>query len=244
MRRAPPSRGKRTRATASVHAATRSHLAAARPLLVRLRPTSLVALRCPDTHLDALSGLTALQSLNLSTGRWLGLKLTSDVFPTTSPRTIFLYGPPDAYLEILHLSVRPDLFAQWSIFDMHHWSEARTLRGLPVLNDPQLYNTGLQNVDALRELASLHGLTLNGCHGLRNVDGLRNHPALQTLLLQDCTGLKSVEALHGLTGLTGLKRLNLEGCTGLPASALRELRAALPQTLITFPDGGSNPPPE
>ena len=45
-----------------------------------------------------------------------------------------------------------------------------------------------------------------------------------------------------LKGLTGLRLLNLDGCDKIPAAALRELRAALPNTDITFPDGTKNPP--
>ena len=64
-------------------------LATAGPRLARLRPTSLVALRCPDTHLAALGGLTALQSLNLSTSRWHGYLQADGVLPRyLSPSTL------------------------------------------------------------------------------------------------------------------------------------------------------------
>jgi hypothetical protein len=59
------------------------------------------------------------------------------------------------------------------------------------------------------------------------------------LVLAECPALQNVDALNGLTGL---QRLNLDGCAKIPAAALRELRAALPKTEITFPDGSNNPP--
>ena len=204
-----------------------------------------------------------------------GRRCFTKIFITIDP-------PPYRYVK---LSV--DRRDEWSFYLCYDWSEPRTLRGLPVLNDPRLYNTGLQNVDALRGLRALRRLDLWGCTGLEDVDALRDLFALRNLNLAGCTGLRSVDGLRGLhalreldisgctglgdvdglRGLRALERLHMSGCTGLrnvdgirdlpslftlslqgstglPASALRELRAALPQTLITFPDGGSNPPPE
>jgi hypothetical protein len=48
--------------------------------------------------------------------------------------------------------------------------------------------------------------------------------------------------VDALKNLTGLKELDLHHCDKIPAAALRELRAALPMTDITFPDGTKNPP--
>jgi hypothetical protein len=105
----------------------------------------------------------------------------------------------------------------WWPYDMYEpWRDKRTLRRLPVWNDFNLYSTGLQNVDALRGLSALRELDLHGCMGLQNADGLRDLPALQ--------------------------RLNLTGCNGLSAPALRELRVALPEARIDFPDGTLDPP--
>ena len=50
------------------------------------------------------------------------------------------------------------------------------------------------------------------------------------------------ENVDVLKGLTNLQVLYLNGCDKIPAAALRELRAALPKTNITFPDGTNNPP--
>ena len=51
------------------------------------------------------------------------------------------------------------------------------------------------------------------------------------------------ENVDGLKGLTALKELYLRGCPGIPAAALRELAAALPNATIRFPDGTLTPPP-
>ena len=77
-----------------------------------------------------------------------------------------------------------------------------------------------------------------GCKD-ENVDALKGLTALQMLDLRYCTALQNVDALKGLTGL---QDLNLRGCEKIPAAALRELRAALPNTDITFPDGSKEPP--
>ena len=138
-----------------------------REMLHQLRPTALIAWRCKDKNVDALKGLTALQSLNL-------------------------------------------------------------------LDCP-----ALQNVDALKGLTALQVLGLNGCTTLQNVDGLKGLTELQILHLSGCTALQNVDALKGLTNL---RTLSLHDCDKIPAAALRELRAALPNTYITFPDGSENPP--
>lgn len=150
----------------------------------------------------------------------------------------------------LHAMQRPDL----------NLDALRGLSGLQVLEFTG--SPGLQNVDGLRGLHSLQRVHLGGCIALQNVDGLRGLPALQLVELPVCTSLRDVDGLRGLPalrylqlgGCTGLRNvdglrghhalqyLHLGGCTALPASALRELRAALPKTNITFPDGTNAPP--
>jgi len=99
--------------------------------------------------------------------------------------------------------------------------------------------TALQNLDALKGLSGLQRLDLGGCTALQNVDALKSLTALQELNLCVCDALQNVD---GLKGLSNLQRLWLTGCEKIPAAALRELRAALPNTDITFPDGTKNPP--
>ena len=72
-----------------------------------------------------------------------------------------------------------------------------------------------------------------------NVDALKGLTALQLLSLDNCTALQNVDGLKGLTALIWLKLIH---CDKIPAAALRELRAALPNTDITFPDGSKEPP--
>ena len=96
-----------------------------------------------------------------------------------------------------------------------------------------------ENLDALKGLTSLQGLGFGDSPELQNVDALKGLSGLQTLVLTDCPALQNVDVLKGLTDL---RLLNLDGCDKIPAAALRELRAALPNTDITFPDGTKNPP--
>ena len=95
-----------------------------------------------------------------------------------------------------------------------------------------------ENLDALKGLTALQYLGFNGCTALQNADGLKGLTALQSLYLPGCPALQNVD---GLKGLTSLQSLNLYRCNKIPAAALRELRAALPNTDITFPDGTKNP---
>ena len=89
----------------------------------------------------------------------------------------------------------------------------------------------------------LHRLrpTILGASGCKdeNVDGLKGLTGLQKLFLWGCPALQNVDALKSLTAL---QKLWLKDCDKIPATALRELRAALPDTVITFPDGTKNPP--
>ena len=155
-------------------------LARLRPLLLRLRPTTLLVQRAKDANLDALQGLSGLKRLALS-----GCPALQNV---------------DA-LKGLH---------RLQILD---------LIGCPVL----------QNVDGLKGLSGLQNLILYGCPSLQNVDGLQGLAGLRYLFLSSCTTLQNVDRLKGLTVL---QTLDLRDCPKLPATAVAELRAALPQTEI------------
>ena len=93
-----------------------------------------------------------------------------------------------------------------------------------------------------RDLASLRPLLLRlrptmliapGCKDA-NLDALKGLSGLQYLTLYGCPALQNVDALKGLFGL---QEINLIGCPKLPATAVAELRAALPKTGI-LSDGG------
>ena len=187
-----------------------------RELIRRLRPTELSIDRCNDENLDALKKATSLQLLTI-------------------------------------------LFCD-------HLQNLDALKGVTGLQTLQLYDCPeLQNVDGLSGLTGLHDLTLNNCRSLHNADALNalsGLTGLQTLFLYNCLNLQNVNALRRLTGLqylyldgwpelqsvdalknlTGLKELDLHHCDKIPAAALRELRAALPKTKITFPDSSREPP--
>ena len=81
-------------------------------------------------------------------------------------------------------------------------------------------------------------LSVWGCND-ENADALKGLSGLQVFDLHDCTALQNVDALKGLSAL---QTLYIRNCDNIPAAALRELRAALPNTDITFPDGTNNPP--
>lgn len=149
--------------------------------------------------------------------------------------------------------------------DLSSCKALRHVDGLKALNALQTLSlnscAGLQNVDGLKELTGLRVLALSNCAALQNVDGLKGLIGLRVLTLSNCAALENTDGLKGLTGLKtlvvsdcaalenidGLKvmtdqqRLNLVDCYRIPASALRELRAALPKTNITFPDGTKSP---
>jgi len=72
-----------------------------------------------------------------------------------------------------------------------------------------------------------------------NLDMLKGLTSLQKLHIDASPPLHNLDALKSLTGL---QTLYLGGCDKIPAAALRELHAALPNTYITFPDGSNNPP--
>ena len=183
-------------------------LASLRPLLLRLRPTVLRAPASKDANLDALQGLSGVQ--------------------------------------YLHLGGSPSL------------QNVDGLQGLSGLKWLDLsYCTALQNVDGLQGLSGLKHLDLHFCPALQNVNGLQGLSGLQHLdlsrgrpwqnvdVLQSLSGLQTLNLagnpallnVDALKGLTGLKDLNLLGCYRLPASAVGELRAALPKTgIVSDPD--------
>ena len=160
------------------------------------------------------------------------------------------------YREMLH-HLRPTVLSAYGCKD----ENVDALKSLTALQRLHLRGK-LQNVDALKRLTALQRLDLFGCTALQNVDGLKGLTGLQWLYLHNCTELQSVDGLKGLTGLqtldlygcpalqnvdalkglTSLQTLSLGGCHKIPAAALRELRVALPNTDITFPDGTKNPP--
>ena len=190
-------------------------LAAARPLLARLRPAILIAARCPNPNLDALYSLPTLTDLTLSS--CTGLQNIDGLLDLPSLREITLE-------------------------ECNGLQSLGDLRRLPSLQGINLRGcTGLKNVDNLRAPHTFSWLSFNGCTELQNLDGLRGLPTLQLIILPNCTGLRNVD---GIRGLPGVHLLYLDGCTSLSASALRELRAALPKADITFPDGTHNPPPK
>ncbi len=110
--------------------------------------------------------------------------------------------------------------------------------------------TELQNLDAFKGLTGLREVFLSNCPALQNVDGLKWLTSLQKLTIMNCPALKNVDGLKSLTSLKTLEFRSIPGfaepesdnSTRLSAASLRELRAALPNTDIYFPDGSKEPP--
>ena len=162
----------------------------------------------------------------------------------------------ERYSEILHrlrptelsaegcrnLDTLQDLTSLQLLF-LYECTELKDLDALKGLTELQVLGLkdcpALNNVDGLKGLAKLQAFNLIHCPSLQNVDGLSGLAGLKMLKLFDCTALQNVDVLKSFTSL---KRLYLDGCHEIPAAALRELRAALPNTDITFPDGSKNPP--
>ena len=97
----------------------------------------------------------------------------------------------------------------------------------------------LQNINAIKELTKLRMLNLNHCPILQDIDALASLTDLHDLYLCDSAALQNINALKSLTSL---QFLDLTQCDKIPASSLRELSTALPNTIITFPNGSNLPP--
>ena len=232
-----------------------------REMLHRLRPTVLSVRYCNDESVSVLKGLTGLQTLGLYacpalknmdglkglTGlRVLDLRYcpalqnVDDLKGLTGLQELRLDNCPGLQnVDVLKgLTGLQDLdLINCTALKMKSVDVLKSLTGLQKLN---LYDcTVLQNVDGLKSLTGLQSLKLGGCPALQNANVLKGLTGLQTLDLTTCPELQNVD---GLKGLTGLQELWLRGCDKIPDAALRELRAALPNTFITFPDGTMNPP--
>lgn len=97
----------------------------------------------------------------------------------------------------------------------------------------------LQNLDALSGLTRLEVLDLTMCSNLQSLDGLKGLTRLKNLDLRRCSSLQNVDALKNLTSL---QMLYLNRCPEIPANSLHELRAALPNTEVSFSEYGKTPP--
>ncbi len=184
-----------------------------REMLHHLNPTELYATKCKDENVDALKGLSALQTLDLG--------------GSTALQNV------DALKGLTGLQ-------ELGLVNCKALKSVDALKGLTDLQKLYLTDSDeLQNVDALKRLTALQTLALSTCTALQNVDGLKGLTTLQRLYLDRCPALQNVDALKGLTSL---QDLDLYRCYKIPAAALRELRAALPKTIITFPDGSISPP--
>ena len=162
------------------------------------------------------------------------------------------------------IEVLKDLHSlQWLELDSAALQNVDCIKNLTGMQSLWLSNChALQSLDGLKSLSGLQHLWLDGCRSLQSVDFLKYLTGLKLLRVEDCTMLQNLDVLKGIRGLQGLclrgctalqnvdalkglptlLDLDLRACHEIPAIALRELRAALPNTNITFPDGTKNPP--
>ncbi|MEI7776558.1 MAG: hypothetical protein WCK17_17485 [Verrucomicrobiota bacterium] len=211
-----------------------SDLGRYRDMLRRLRPTELNVFGCEN--LDGLMGLTSLQKLGLNFCP--ALQNLDGLKGLTGLRSFILLGCS----ALQNVDGLKDLTGLQTLLirGCPALQNVGGLKGLTGLRSLVLSECpALQNVDGLKDLTGLHLLILNQSPALQNVDGLKGLTRLQGIDLSGCPALQNVD---GLKGLTDLKNLQLGGSRKIPAAALRELRAALPNTDITFPDGTKNPP--
>ena len=113
------------------------------------------------------------------------------------------------------------------------------LKGLTSLRHLSLRDSpSIQNPDVFKGLSGLEKLTFHGYDVLLNLNALKELNGLRYLKLSGSFSLRNAGALKNLTGL---QKIYLEGCR-IDWTDLYELRAALPKTDITFPDGSKSPP--
>ena len=203
-------------------------LTSVRPLLLRLRPTILIAHGCKDADLQALTGLSSLQKVDL----WYCPSLQNLDGIETLPALRNLIILPCPALQNIDglkgLTGLQSLVLQGcgSLQDMG------ALKGLTGLHTLALSRCPfLQNADALKKLTRLQELHLTACCSLQNLDSLKSLASLRTLDLTNC-GLQNVDALKELPSL---QSLDLTGCDNLPLPALHDLRTARQSIQIQMP---------
>jgi internalin A len=160
-------------------------------------------------NLSVLSGLTALQSLDLS---WCEVVSDLSVLSgLTALRSLNLQGCTG----VSDLSGLAGLNALQSLKLSHcrSVSDLSALIGLNALQSLDLQGCrGVSDLSGLVGLSLLQSLTLWSCTGLSDLSGLSGLHALQSLNLWGCT---AVSDLSGLSGLGALQALNLSACTAV-----------------------------
>jgi Leucine-rich repeat (LRR) protein len=173
-------------------------------------------------HLDPLSSLQALKTLNLG-----GCEQVSDLSPLSSLqslktlelsdcRNLINLGPLSSLTQLNTL----DLALCNQVSDL---SPLSSLQGLKTLNLRRCEQ--VSDLSPLSSLTQLNTLDLSICNQVSNLSPLSSLQSLKTLELSDCRNLIN---LGPLSSLQGLKTLNLSGCRNLidisPLSFLQELK--------------------
>ena len=184
---------------------------------------------------SSLEKLTQLESLDLSSCRWLAdisslaklSALQSLNFSWCGQLTDFVPLAKLSALQTLNLSGCRQLtdfapLAKLSALETLNLSECEQLTDLaPLTNLTALQSLNLSwcrqltNFAPLTKLSALQSLDLSGCEQLTDLAPLAKLSALQSL---DLSGCEQLTDLAPLTNLTGLKTLNLERTTSLSSS--------------------------
>ncbi len=207
--------------------------------------TSLHTLKLILAHVSDISPLAGLSSLHTLT---LGSRQTSDLSPLaglTSLHTLSLVlekisdlSPLGGLKTIKRLSLDgalvSDLTPLSDLKSLHTLvlqqtpvSDLRPLSGLTSVVAISLSGTQVSDLTPLSALTSVHTLVLHRTP----VSDLRPLAGLTSLRVLSLDGIP-VSHLNSLAGHTSLKMLNI-GVTQVPASAVSELRRALPNCKIT-----------
>ncbi|MCE9610537.1 MAG: hypothetical protein K8R23_10120 [Chthoniobacter sp.] len=178
-------------------------LAPLRPLLLRLDPTRLDAWQC--RNVDALRGLTRLQTLNLSDSE------VKDLAPLASLTQLQVLG----------------LTNSTNVADLAPLASLTQLKVLG-LNGC----TGVTDLAPLAGLTQLQELYLTDCRVVAELAPLASLSRLQQLYLGGCTRVTDIAPL---AGLTQLQWLALSGCRGLSAEVVEAFKAKHPTATIFYP---------
>ena len=148
---------------------------------------------------------------------------------TTRERALFLGSVPDLgrYRELIH-RLRPTWLDGSLCRNLDALKDLKSLRGLSV-HDP----INLQSLEGLSDLTNLEQIQITSCGivPLKNLDDLKNLTELRTFMLLSCHHLQNIDGLKRLTKLT---KITLHPTSQIPAASLRELRAALQNTQFDF----------
>ena len=212
---------------------------------------------CPRLiSLSGASGLPALVNLTLDDCDRLTTLAEVHEFPGLKTLSIGL----DKLITPNGLQGHPGL-ESLDFQNCHMLSSLEGIADLPKLDYLLIANTpALTSLKGLGELPSLDQLFIESAPALRDLTGAGKLPAVNLFFITT-SGLESLEGIGnfpnlgnvlvksgrltditGLSDLTSVRKLRLEGCTAISDEQLSRLRGHLPTAVITLPDGSVTHP--